>query len=85
MPDLTRTLNLTDLIAVICQLRTEQYEYERHLALLTFGLWVIEPNDINAQVELASIQFHWKANTRPLHQTLNSIRAANPETLTNVA
>jgi hypothetical protein len=42
-----RTLDLTDLITLICQFRKEAYAYERHLALLTFGLWVIEPNDIN--------------------------------------
>jgi hypothetical protein len=45
MADLTRTLNLTDLIALICLYRQENYAFERHLALQTFGLWVIEPND----------------------------------------
>ena len=35
----------------------------------------IEPDDVNRKVTLAAVQFHWKADTRPLHQTINSIRA----------
>ena len=38
----------------------------------------IEPDDVNTKVALAAVQFHWKADTRPLHQTINSIRATNP-------
>jgi hypothetical protein len=42
----TKTLKIRDLISLICDLRNEAYAFERHLALLTFGLWVVEPNDI---------------------------------------
>jgi len=45
----------------------------------------IEPNDVNTRVALASIQFHWKADTRPLHQTIDSIRATNSGALPSVA
>jgi TolB-like protein/class 3 adenylate cyclase len=45
----------------------------------------IEPNDVNTKVALASIQFHWKADTGPLHQAIDSIRATNPGALPNVA
>jgi TolB-like protein/Flp pilus assembly protein TadD len=45
----------------------------------------IEPDDVNTKVALAAVQFHWKADTRPLHQTINSIRATNPGALPNVA
>jgi len=45
----------------------------------------IEPNDVNIKVALASIQFHWKADTGPLHRTIDSIRATNPGALPNVA
>jgi serine/threonine-protein kinase len=45
----------------------------------------IEPNDVNTKVALASIQFHWKADTGPLHRTIDSIRATNPGALPNVA
>jgi TolB-like protein/Flp pilus assembly protein TadD/predicted Ser/Thr protein kinase len=38
----------------------------------------IEPNDIDVQQARALVDFHAKADTRLLHQTLDSIRAANP-------
>jgi TolB-like protein/Flp pilus assembly protein TadD len=45
----------------------------------------IEPNDVNTKVALASVEFHWKADTRLLHQTIDSIRTTNPGTLPSVA
>ena len=45
----------------------------------------IEPDDVNTKVALAAVQFHSKADTRPLHQTIDSIRATNPGALSNVA
>jgi tetratricopeptide (TPR) repeat protein len=39
---------------------------------------------VNTQVALASVEFHWKADTRPLHQTIDSIRTTNPGALLNV-
>jgi len=47
--------------------------------------FAIEPDDVNTNVALAAVQFHWKADTRPLHQTIDSIRATNPGALPNVA
>jgi serine/threonine-protein kinase len=37
-----------------------------------------EPNDALTKVLLAYVDFAWKADTRPLHQTIDSIRATNP-------
>ena len=37
-----------------------------------------EPNDAFTKVWLAYVDFAWKADTRPLHQTIDSIRATNP-------
>jgi serine/threonine protein kinase/Flp pilus assembly protein TadD len=45
----------------------------------------IEPGDVNTQVAIASVQFHWKADTRALHRTIDSIRATNPGALSNIA
>jgi TolB-like protein/tRNA A-37 threonylcarbamoyl transferase component Bud32/Tfp pilus assembly protein PilF len=45
----------------------------------------IEPNDLDTKVALASLQFHWKADTRPIHQLIDSLRAANPGALLNAA
>ncbi len=44
----------------------------------------IEPNDVDTKVALASLQFHWKADIRPLRQ-IYSIGAANPDALVSVA
>src|SRR5438094_10631028 len=37
-----------------------------------------EPNDAVTKVSLAGLDFDWKADTRPLHQTIDSIRGTNP-------
>jgi serine/threonine-protein kinase len=38
----------------------------------------IEPNNLDSKLELASIDFYWKADPRPLHRLVDSIRAENP-------
>ncbi len=45
----------------------------------------IDPNDVDTKVALASVEFHWKADTRPLHQTIDSIRATNPGAMPSIA
>jgi tetratricopeptide (TPR) repeat protein len=40
----------------------------------------IEPNDLVFKFERATVEFYWKADTRPLHQVLDSIRATNAHT-----
>jgi serine/threonine protein kinase len=37
-----------------------------------------EPNDADTKVTLAGVDFDWKADTRPLHQMIDSIRGTNP-------
>jgi serine/threonine protein kinase/tetratricopeptide (TPR) repeat protein len=37
----------------------------------------IEPNDLDTKIALAALQFHWKADTQPMHQTIDLIRTAN--------
>ena len=39
----------------------------------------IEPKNIDVKLELAALEFYWKADTRPLHQLIDSIRATSPE------
>jgi TolB-like protein/integral membrane sensor domain MASE1/Flp pilus assembly protein TadD len=58
--------------------------YGEETLVLTRAL-TIEPNDVDTKVALASVEFHWKADTRPLHQTIDSIQATNPGVLPNVA
>jgi serine/threonine protein kinase/tetratricopeptide (TPR) repeat protein len=45
----------------------------------------IEPNRVNTKVMFASVDFHWKADTRPFHQMIDSIRATNPAATPTIA
>ena len=45
----------------------------------------IEPNDLDTKLERAAVDFYWKADTRPLHQMVDSIRAANPAATEDIA
>jgi TolB-like protein len=45
----------------------------------------IDPNDVNTKVARASVDFHWKADTRLLHQTIDLARASNPDALPGIA
>jgi serine/threonine protein kinase/Flp pilus assembly protein TadD len=45
----------------------------------------IEPNDVDIKVARAFVEFHWKADTRPLHQTLDSIRTTHPAAMQSIA
>jgi serine/threonine protein kinase/tetratricopeptide (TPR) repeat protein len=38
----------------------------------------IAPNDVTAKAELAFVEVNWKADSRPLHQMIDEIRATNP-------
>ena len=38
----------------------------------------IEPNNVDIKVALASVEFHWKADTRPLHRAINSDSSYHP-------
>jgi serine/threonine protein kinase/Tfp pilus assembly protein PilF len=45
----------------------------------------VETNDVDTKVARAFVDFHWKADTRQLHQTLDSIRATNPAATQSIA
>jgi serine/threonine-protein kinase len=45
----------------------------------------IDPSDLVNNLERATLEFYWKADTRPLHQTLDSVRAANPAATHDIA
>jgi serine/threonine-protein kinase len=48
-------------------------------------LLAIQPNDSDTKMALASVDFDWKADTRPLHQTIDSIRATDPGAMPSIA
>jgi tetratricopeptide (TPR) repeat protein len=45
----------------------------------------IEPNNLEIKLELAAVEMYWKADTRPLHQTLDSVRGTNPAATQDIA
>ncbi len=56
------------------------YQYLRRYAekkAVYSRILAIDPNDVDTQVERALLELDWKADTRPLHQLIDSIRAAN--------
>jgi len=44
----------------------------------------IEPNDAVTKVILAEVDFAWRADTRPLHQIIDSVRATNPAAVRDI-
>ena len=45
----------------------------------------IVPNDVAIRTGRASVDFNWKAETRPLHETINSILAGGPAAISDAA
>ena len=45
----------------------------------------IEPNDVERKSTRALVELDWKADTRPLHQVIEEIRAKNPAAIQSVA
>ena len=57
--------------------REEEATIDRMLA--------IEPNDVDTKLARAFVDLDWKADTRPLHQSIDSIRAATPDGARDIA
>ena len=45
----------------------------------------IEPNDAEIKVVRANVDLDWKADTQPLHQVIDEIRAENPASVRDIA
>jgi TolB-like protein/Tfp pilus assembly protein PilF len=58
--------------------------YSEEAAVLDRGL-AIKPDDVETKVARALVDFDWKADTRPLRQTIDSIRTKNPGAMQSVA
>ena len=48
-------------------------------------LLAVQPNDVGRKAGRAFVELDWKADTRPLHQFIDSIRATNPGAITDIA
>ena len=58
--------------------------YAEEKAALNRAL-TIEPNDIGTKLARAVVEFNWKADTEPLHQVIDAIRAEDPSTMESIA
>ena len=45
----------------------------------------IKPDDVETRAARAVVEFDWKADTRPVHQLMQELRARNPAALKRVA
>ena len=45
----------------------------------------IEPNNLDAKAWRAGVELNWKADTGPLHQLIDDIRATNPAAMPQIA
>lgn len=58
--------------------------YPEEAAVLDRALTII-PNDAATKVQRALVDFYWKADTRSLHQAIDSILARNPRAISDAA
>jgi serine/threonine-protein kinase len=45
----------------------------------------IAPDDVETKLGLADVEFDWKANTKPLHELIDSVRAVSPDAVPDIA
>jgi serine/threonine protein kinase/Tfp pilus assembly protein PilF len=60
------------------------HRYAQETSVLERAL-VVEPDDVDTKIALAAVQFHWKANTRPVHEIVDLLRSTNSSALPSVA
>jgi TolB-like protein/Tfp pilus assembly protein PilF len=69
--------NIADSYAYLRRYAEQKSKLDRILA--------IEPNDVPAKADRAWVELNWKADTRPLHQLIDDIRATNPAAMRQIA
>jgi TolB-like protein len=68
--------NIADSYAYLRRYAEQKSKLDRILA--------IEPNDVPAKADRAGVELNWKADTRPLHQLIDEIRATNPAAMPKI-
>jgi serine/threonine-protein kinase len=85
---LERAVNLDPRNSFLLQQIALSYRHLRRFAeqksVLDRAL-AIDPNDLDTKLERAAVDFYWKADPRPLHQMVDSIRATNPSATQKIA
>jgi serine/threonine protein kinase/tetratricopeptide (TPR) repeat protein len=86
--NLERAIDLDPRNVVVLQQTANSYgllrRYAEEEAMRDRAL-AINPNDPDTKLLRALVAFNWKANTRPLHQTLDEIRAKDPAAIKHLA
>jgi TolB-like protein/Tfp pilus assembly protein PilF len=84
--DLERAAELDPRNVLTLQQVALSYELLRRYAkagLVWDRIVAIEPNDVETKAERALVELNWKADTRPLHRLIDSIRVADAAALSN--
>jgi len=88
LQNLLRSLELDPRNFLTLQQTALSYQALRRYAemarVLDRGL-AIKPDDVETRALRASVEFDWKADTRPLHQLMGELEAKNPTGLRSVA
>jgi len=86
--DLERAANLDPRNVFILEQLALSYQLLRNYAKaesLLDRILSIEPNNLEVQAARAFVEVDWKADTGPLHQLIDNIRATNPGTTKSIA
>ena len=86
--DLERAIELDPRNTYLLRQTALSYEDLRRYAdeaTMTDRALAVDPNNAEIKAERAFAEFNWKADTRPLHQFIDSVRATNPVMLPDVA
>jgi serine/threonine-protein kinase len=85
---LERAIDLDPRNTYVLQQIAVSYRYLRRFAegkrVLDRAL-AADPNDVDIKLQRAAVELYWKGDTRPLHEMVDSIRAANPATIRDTA
>ena len=85
---LQRSLDLDPRNYFTLQQISVSYQYLRRFAeqvLVLDRAHAIQPDDLDTKTARAFVDFYWKADTRPLHQLIESIQAENSAAIGSVA
>ncbi len=83
-----RALELDPRNVEILQQTALSYEYLRRYAeenQMLDRVLAIVPDDVATKAERAVVHLNWQADTRPLHQMIDSIRATTPAAMSRIA
>ena len=88
LPDLHRAVELDPRNVSLLQQTAITYRDLRRYAeeqAVVDRILAIEPNDVERRTWRAFVDLNWKADTQPLHQLIDSVRATTPDALPRIA